>query len=111
MGAVRGHHHTLLPGVAEVVKHACAHTNIQPIVGSDQVGGLAGGAHVEGVGVVALHPHHDPDLSGRVMVVFHFLLSLWPGLLVRADVTAGGQWHGESCALRPGSVLVSGLYW
>ena len=107
MGAVRGHHHTLLPGVAEVVQLTCANTNIQPIVWPDQVGGLARGAQVEGVGVVAFHSHHDPDLSGGVMVVFHFPLGLWPRLVVEADVTAGGRRHGESCALRQ---LVSGQH-
>ena len=68
------------------------HTDIQAIVGSDQVRGLTGGTHVEGVGVVTLHPHHHPDLARGVLVVLDLSGCLWPGLAV--DVTAGGQWHG-----------------
>ena len=70
--------------------------------------GLAGWAHLEGVGVVALHPHHDPDLARGVMVVLNLSGSLWPGLLVVADMTAGGRRHGVAGVLHCALVWYAG---
>ena len=74
MNVVRGDHHTLFSVVSKVVELACTHTDIQAIAGSDQVRGLAGGAHVEGVGVVIGHnkyPNRKCFLVGlKAMPVF-----------------------------------------
>ena len=113
MKVVRGDHHTLLSGVPEVMELAGAHTDIEAIVRPDQVGGLAGWAHVEGVGVVTLHPHHHPDLARGIMVVLDLSGCLWPGLVVGADVTTGGQRHGVAGVLHSALVCWSAAagYW